>query len=84
MKNETCVEQRNNTLKNLPSYARMVRHSLTYVPYTDKKAVAADLKKVYSAYTTELAAEYLDEFELTWGDKYPAIVTSWRGNLAGC
>ena len=58
----------------------MVRHSLNYVPYTDKKAVAADLKKVYSADTAELAAEFLDEFELTWGDKYPAIVKSWRGN----
>lgn len=58
----------------------LVRHSLNYVPYTDKKAVAADLKKVYSANTVELAAEYLDEFELTWGDKYPAIVKSWRGN----
>ncbi len=58
----------------------MVRHSLNYVPYTDKKAVAADLKKVYSANTVELAAEYLDDFELTWGDKYPAIVKSWRGN----
>lgn len=58
----------------------MVRHSLNYVPYTDKKAVAADLKMVYSANTVELAAEYLDDFELTWGDKYPAIVKSWRGN----
>jgi putative transposase len=58
----------------------MVRHSLNYVPYTDKKAVAADLKKIYSASTVELAAEHLDDFELTWGDKYPAIVRSWRGN----
>lgn len=58
----------------------MVRHSLNYVPYTDKKAVAADLKKVYSASTVELAAEYLDDFELTWGEKYPAIVKSWRSN----
>ena len=58
----------------------MVRHSLNYVPYTDKKAVAMDLKKIYSANTVELAAEYLDDFELTWGDKYPAIVKSWRAN----
>ena len=58
----------------------LVRHSLSYVPYTDKKMVAADLKKIYSANTVELAAEYLDDFELTWGDKYPAIVKSWRSN----
>lgn len=58
----------------------MVRHSLNYVPYSDKKAVATDLKKIYSASTVELAAEYLDDFELTWGEKYAAIVKSWRDN----
>lgn len=58
----------------------MVRHSLNYVPYTDKKAVAADLKKIYSADTVELAEEYLDDFELAWGDKYAVIVKSWRNN----
>lgn len=58
----------------------MVRHSLKYVAYTDKKAVAADLKSIYSADTVELAAEKLDDFELTWGDAYPAIVKSWRSN----
>jgi putative transposase len=58
----------------------LVRYSLNYVPYTDKKAVAADLKKIYSATTVEMASSYLDDFELTWGDKYGAIVKSWRNN----
>lgn len=58
----------------------MVRHSLSYVPYQEKKAVAADLKKIYNAATRSLAAEALDEFELTWGDKYGVIVKSWRNN----
>lgn len=58
----------------------MMRHSLNYVPYTDKKVVAADLKRIYQSNTIELAQEALDEFELTWGDKYPAIVKSWRNN----
>jgi len=58
----------------------MVRHSLNYVPYTDKKVVAADLKKIYQSNTIALAQEALDEFEITWGDKYPAIVKSWRNN----
>ena len=56
----------------------MVRNSLKYVPYKEKKAVANDLKKIYQADTVELAASALDDFELTWGDKYPAIVKSWR------
>jgi len=58
----------------------MVRHSLNYVPYTEKKAVAADLKKVYESSTVDLALQALDEFELTWGDKYQIIVKSWRNN----
>jgi len=58
----------------------MTRHSLNYVPYTDKKAVVQDLKKIYQSATVELALDALDEFELTWGEKYPAIVRSWRNN----
>ncbi len=58
----------------------MVRHSLKYVPHKEKKAVADDLKKVYQANTLKLAEEALDEFELTWGEKYPAIIRSWRSN----
>lgn len=57
-----------------------VRNSLNYVPYKEKKAVAADLKKIYSSNTVELAEQALDDFELTWGDKYPAIINSWRNN----
>lgn len=57
-----------------------VRNSLNYVPYKEKKAVAADLKKIYSSSTLELAEQALDDFELTWGDKYLAIVNSWRNN----
>jgi putative transposase len=58
----------------------MVRHSLNYVPYQEKKAVAEDLKKIYQSSTRELACQALDDFELTWGDKYAAIVKSWRQN----
>jgi putative transposase len=58
----------------------MVRHSLKYVPYKEKKAVAADLRKIYQANTLKLAEGALDDFELTWGEKYPAIIKSWRSN----
>ncbi len=58
----------------------MVRNSLNYVPWQEKKEVAADLKKIYSATTVALAEQALDDFELTWGDKYAAIVKSWRTN----
>lgn len=58
----------------------MMRHSLNYVPHTDKKAVANDLKKVYQCSTIQQAIEALDDFEITWGEKYPAIIKSWRNN----
>jgi putative transposase len=58
----------------------MVRHSLKYVPYNEKKSVASDLKKIYSSRTVEAASGALDDFELSWGEKYPAVVKSWRAN----
>jgi len=58
----------------------MVRNSLKYVPYKEKKAVASDLKKIYQADTLALAEIAMDDFELIWGEKYPAIIRSWRNN----
>mgnify|MGYP000162136326 CR=1 FL=1 len=40
----------------------MVRNSLKYVPYKDRKAVAADLKKIYSAASETAAEEELTQF----------------------
>ena len=51
-----------------------------YAPYNEKKAVAEDLKKIYSSNTADLALQALDDFELLWGDKYPAIIRSWWSN----
>jgi putative transposase len=58
----------------------IVRHSLNYVPYTEKKDVATGLKKIYHADTLTLAEQALDDFEITWGNKYGSIVKSWRQN----
>jgi putative transposase len=59
----------------------MTRHSLNYVPHTDKKAVAANLKKINQSNTVELAMEAFDDFDLTLRDKYPAIIRSSRNNF---
>ncbi len=61
----------------------MVRYSMKFVPWTDKKAVAADLKVIYGADTLEIAEANLESFDATWGDKYPYVVTSWRNNWEG-
>ena len=58
----------------------MIRNSLNYVGWKDRKAVAADLKTIYRAATAEEAALCLDDFEVKWGDRFPPIAQSWRRN----
>ena len=61
----------------------MVRYSMKFVPWTDKKAVAADLKAIYGADTLEMAEANLEHFDEVWGDKYPHVIKSWRNNWEG-
>jgi len=58
----------------------MVRNSLKFVSYKDRKKIAADLKTVYRAATVEQAEEALKDFEKTWDSRYPMIGKSWRSN----
>lgn len=55
----------------------MVRNSLAFVPYKDRKGVAADLKTIYQADTEDIALQNLELFAEKWGKKYPAISKSW-------
>jgi putative transposase len=55
----------------------MVRNSLGYVSYKDRKAVAADLKLIYTASTETEAEQHLVEFAQTWDKPYPTISKSW-------
>ncbi|MHB8523280.1 MAG: IS256 family transposase [Limisphaerales bacterium] len=56
----------------------MVRNSLSYVGWKERKAVAADLKAIYRAATEAEAEQALQAFERTWDRKYPSISKSWR------
>jgi len=56
----------------------MVRNSMRYVPWKNRKSVAKDLRKVYHAPTVEAAAQALDAFEEKWGEQYPMAAKSWR------
>jgi transposase-like protein len=56
----------------------MVRNSVKYVPYKDRKAVAADLKGIYLAPSEDAAEAALERFGEKWDRKYPAIYQSWR------
>jgi len=57
-----------------------IRNSTRYVSYKDLKKVTAALKPIYKAATEEAALQELDQFEETWGSKYPLIIRSWRSN----
>lgn len=57
-----------------------VRHSLTFVPWKERKAVAADLRSIYTAPSEAMALQALDAFDAKWSRAYPHIVPSWRAN----
>jgi putative transposase len=58
----------------------MVRASLNYVNWKERKLVAADLKAIYRAATERQAAGELEEFTAKWGGKYQAIGKLWKEN----
>jgi transposase-like protein len=55
-----------------------IRGSLRYVPYKDKRKVAADLKPIYGAPNADAALEELERFDQSWGQRYPMIAQAWR------
>jgi len=55
----------------------LLRNSLSYVSYKDRKAVAADLKLVYAAATESEAEQALVDFAERWDKQYPTISKSW-------
>jgi putative transposase len=57
----------------------MIRHSLDFVSWKDRKPVAAALKEIYRANDADTAKENLEAFAASvWGSKYPAIPGIWR------
>jgi putative transposase len=58
----------------------LVRHSLKYVGWKQRKEVAADLQSIYRAATREEAEMKLSEFAEKWDSRFPTISRSWRAN----
>jgi len=57
----------------------LMRHSLSFVSWADRKQLVAALKPIYQAVSVDAAAEALDGFEAgPWGKKYPTIAPAWR------
>jgi putative transposase len=58
----------------------MVRNSLSYVSYKDRKVVAADLRAIYTAATEPEAEQALVDFAERWDKPYPTISKSWMNH----
>jgi putative transposase len=57
----------------------LIRNSLDYASWKDRKLLAAALRPVYTAASAEAAADALGEFEQgQWGRKYPTVTAAWR------
>lgn len=57
----------------------LMRNSLDYAGWRERKLLAAALKPIYTAASAEAAAEALDRFERSpWGQKFPTVVAAWR------
>jgi transposase-like protein len=59
-----------------------IRHSLSYVTWTDQKEFMKDLRTVYQAGAREQAETNLLQLGEKWGAKYPAAIRSWEHNWA--
>lgn len=60
----------------------LVRHSLSYVSYKERKEVAADLKLIYTAPTLSEGETRLLEMVEKWEKQYPVVARSWQANWA--
>jgi transposase-like protein len=56
----------------------MVRNSLRFVSWKERKEVAADLRKIYRSISVEEAEQELSTFAEKWDEKFPTISQMWR------
>jgi putative transposase len=57
----------------------LIRNSLDYASWKDRKLLAAALRPVYTAPSAEAALEALNEFERgPWGQRFPTVTAAWR------
>jgi len=57
----------------------LIRNSLSYVAWRQRKELAAALKPIYTAVSAEVAEQELESFaQGPWGKKFPTIAPSWR------
>jgi putative transposase len=60
----------------------MVRSSTRFVPWKNRRAVCADLRKIYTAVSAADAALALTAFEAVWSKRFPMVAPAWRNRWA--
>lgn len=60
----------------------LVRGSLRFVAWKDRKTVAHDLRAIYQAPTADAAEQALEAFEARWNERFPMIARKWRAHWA--
>ena len=58
----------------------ILRNSVKYVSYKERKNLGADLKTIYAASSKKRGREALSEFAAKWDGRYPMISKSWENN----
>ena len=58
----------------------LVRHTMNYVSWKQRREVAADLRLIYTAPTAEAAAQALDQFAAKWDKSHAAMSQVWQRN----
>lgn len=58
----------------------MIRNSMRFVGWQERKSVCAELRNVYGAPTEQAGLAELDAFEAKYAQRLPAIALSWRNN----
>ncbi len=57
----------------------LIRNSLDFASWKDRKLIAADLKTIYRAQDADAGKKALEAFDAgPWGKKYPSIAQAWR------
>ena len=57
----------------------LIRNGLDYASWKDRKALAAEIKPIYTAPDTEVVLVELEAFaQGPWGEKFPSVAAAWR------
>ena len=57
----------------------LIRNSLDYASWKDRKALAAAIRPIYTAASAEAAEVELETFAAgVWGQRFPTVVAAWR------